>query len=221
VARTRAARASRRAQGEESRARLLACATELFAERGYAATSIGEVCLRAGVARPALYWHFGSKEGQLAAVIEAVGTSWIEQLQKSAYLEGEPLQRFERLLEGWRRILQEQPRLIRLPMIVLLEQGEASPRIRESLLVVIRRAEAALVQGIEDSVAAGLPDLDLLARTILDLLQGAVMRRVLEPEADLGRAFDEIRRTVALGLAARLPPELRGALTAPAAPRRT
>jgi AcrR family transcriptional regulator len=217
VPRRRAARASRRAQGEESRARLLACAAELFAERGYAATSVGDVCRRAGVAKPALYWHFGSKEGLLAAVIESIGTSWIEELQKSAYLEGEPLQRFERLLEGWRRILIEQPRLIRLPMIVLLEQGEASERIREALLVVIRRAESALVQGIEDSVAQGLPDVDLLARTILELLQGAVLWRVLEPQADLDRTFDEIRRTVALGLAARVPPDQRAALTAAAA----
>jgi AcrR family transcriptional regulator len=206
--RTERATAARRAQGDESRARLLGTATALIAERGYAATSVGEVCRRAGVAKPALYWHFGSKEGLLAAVIETVGTAWIERIQKSVYLEGDPIQRFERLLEGWRRIQLEEPGLLRLLMVVLLEQGEASDSAREALVCVVERAQAALVQGLEDSLGS-LPDLDLVADTILSLLQGAVMRRILDPAADLERHFAEIRRTIALVLADRLPPQLR------------
>jgi len=207
--RTERATAARRAQGEESRSRLLESATALIAERGYAATSVGEVCRRAGVAKPALYWHFGSKEGLLAEVIETVGTTWIERIQKSVYLEGDPLQRFERLLDGWRRILLEEPGLLRLLMVVLLEQSETSDSAREALVRVVERAQAALVQGLEDSVGA-LPDLDLVADTILSLLQGAVMRRILDPGADLERHFGEVRRTIALVLADRLPRELRG-----------
>lgn len=206
--RTERATAARRAQGEESRGRLLETATELIAERGYAATSVGEVCRRAGVAKPALYWHFGSKEGLLAEVIETVGTAWIERIQKSVYLEGDPMQRFERLLDGWRRILLEEPGLLRLLMVVLLEQGETSDSAREALVRVVERAQAALVQGLEDSLGA-LPDLDLVADTILSLLQGAVMRRVLDPAADLERHFGEVRRTIALVLADRLPREMR------------
>jgi AcrR family transcriptional regulator len=206
--RTERATAARRAQGEESRARLLRAATALIAERGYAASSVGEVCRRAGVAKPALYWHFGSKEGLLAQVIESAGTAWIERIRKSVYLEGDPIQRFERLLAGWRRIQLEEPGLLRLLMVVLLEQGEASHSARGALLRVVERARAALVQGMEDSLGP-LPDLDLVADTLLCLLQGAVLRRILEPAADLERHFGEIRRTIALVLADRLPPELR------------
>jgi hypothetical protein len=75
-------------------------------------------------------------------------------------------------------------------------------------LRVVERARAALVQGMEDSLGP-LPDLDLVADTLLCLLQGAVLRRILEPAADLERHFGEIRRTIALVLADRLPPELR------------
>jgi len=36
-------------------------AAELFAERGYSATSTREICQRAGITKPVLYYHFGNK----------------------------------------------------------------------------------------------------------------------------------------------------------------
>lgn len=39
-----------------------AVATELFAEKGYAATTTREICQRAGITKPVLYYYFGSKE---------------------------------------------------------------------------------------------------------------------------------------------------------------
>jgi TetR/AcrR family transcriptional regulator len=49
--------------------RILAEATRLFAERGYSGTSIREVVEAAGCTKPALYYHFESKEGLFLACI--------------------------------------------------------------------------------------------------------------------------------------------------------
>ncbi len=38
-------------------------AVELFTRRGYSATSVREIVEGAGVSKPVLYYHFGSKEG--------------------------------------------------------------------------------------------------------------------------------------------------------------
>ncbi len=196
-----------------SRERLLEAAVELIAERGYAGTSVGEVCERAGVARTALYWHYGNKEGLLAAVLTTVGTTWIEEIRKRAYLEGEPLQRVHRLVAEWRRIVAEQPQLIRLPLVVQLEQGAASERTLAALRKVWSRAEEAIVQGIEDSVGMKLPDLDLVAHTIVALLQGATLRPAVDPDPErLDRIFDELERTIVLLIWVRLPRELQKAL---------
>jgi AcrR family transcriptional regulator len=212
-----AARSTRSLQGEETRERLLDAAVALISERGYAATGVGLVCQRAGVAKTALYWHFGSKEGLLAAVVERVGTAWIEEIQKRAYLEGDPLQRIHRLTLEWRRILLEQPHLIRLPMVAQLEQGEASESTRAALATVWKRAEQALVQGIEDSLGTPLPDLDLVAHTTMALLQGAVLRQIVEPdEAELDRILAELRRTLVLLVWHRLPGEWKEKLPPPA-----
>jgi len=210
VTRSRGRRPRDRGQGESGRERILQAAIELISEQGFAATGVAQVCERAGVAKTALYWHFESKEGLLATVVERVGTSWIEEIQKRSYQEGEPLQRIQRVVQEWRRILLEQPQLIRLPMIVQLEQGETSENTRAALQRVYQRAERALIQGIEDSLGIELPDLDLVAHTIVTLLQGAMLRQILDPdEAVLDRILGELRRTIVLLIADRLPDEMK------------
>ena len=53
-----------------ARERLLETATELFAEKGYAGTSVREIVDRAGVSKPVLYYYFKSKEGLFYAILE-------------------------------------------------------------------------------------------------------------------------------------------------------
>lgn len=51
---------------------LLQVAEEVLVERGYAATTMDEVARRAGVTKPLLYRHFGSKDGLALACIAQV-----------------------------------------------------------------------------------------------------------------------------------------------------
>jgi TetR/AcrR family transcriptional regulator len=50
--------------------RLLQAGIVLFSEKGYAAASVREIVELAGVTKPALYYHFQSKEGIFLAIIE-------------------------------------------------------------------------------------------------------------------------------------------------------
>lgn len=61
----------RRRGGAATRERLIGAALELFAERGYAGTSVGEIERAAGLAprRGALYKHFPSKRALLGAAL--------------------------------------------------------------------------------------------------------------------------------------------------------
>lgn len=56
--------------GQERREQLLLIGRELFAERGFEATSIEEIAQRAKVSKPVVYEHFGGKEGLYAVVVD-------------------------------------------------------------------------------------------------------------------------------------------------------
>ncbi|MEU3648359.1 TetR/AcrR family transcriptional regulator [Lentzea sp. NPDC034063] len=56
--------------GKERREQLLDVSRALFAEKGFDATSIEEIALRASVSKPVVYEHFGGKEGIYAVVVD-------------------------------------------------------------------------------------------------------------------------------------------------------
>jgi AcrR family transcriptional regulator len=65
------ARADRRDQ-------LLDVAEAVFVDRGFAGASMDDVAEGAGVTKPVLYDHFGSKDGLLAAVVERSGQQMLD-----------------------------------------------------------------------------------------------------------------------------------------------
>ncbi len=67
------AEARRRLPRAEREEQLLGVAQAVFAERGFRAPSMDEIALRAGVTKPVLYDHFGSKDGLIAACIRHAG----------------------------------------------------------------------------------------------------------------------------------------------------
>ncbi|MFI1991812.1 TetR/AcrR family transcriptional regulator [Actinoplanes sp. NPDC020271] len=62
---------SRRLPSASAREEILDAAAELFAQRGYAATSTRLIAERVGIRQASLYYHFDTKEQILAELLEA------------------------------------------------------------------------------------------------------------------------------------------------------
>jgi len=77
-----------------ARQRLLDTATELFAEKGYAGTSVREIVDRAGVSKPVLYYYFKSKEGLFYALLEWAANVQQEIINEIFSTSGTVLDRF-------------------------------------------------------------------------------------------------------------------------------
>ncbi|WP_156094945.1 TetR/AcrR family transcriptional regulator [Nocardia lijiangensis] len=71
--------ADRRAETtRESRRMLIDAASALFVEKGYQQTTFADVALRSGISRGSIPWHFGNKEGLLAAVLDHASEALFE-----------------------------------------------------------------------------------------------------------------------------------------------
>ncbi len=85
------------AQGESTRASLLAAGRKLFGAHGYVDTSIDDIVAAAGVTKGALYHHFSGKDALFRAVYEQVKREITDQLAAPAFLENAP---WEALVAG-------------------------------------------------------------------------------------------------------------------------
>lgn len=76
-------------RSEATRGELIRVARELFAEPGYAATSIEDIAERAGVTKGALYHHFRNKRDLFQAVFEVLETELVEKVIIAASQAGD------------------------------------------------------------------------------------------------------------------------------------
>ncbi len=71
-------------RGMDNREKLLQCALERFADRGYDAVGVQEIVEAAGVTKPTLYHYFGSKLGLLESLLHQRFGGLIEPLAAAA-----------------------------------------------------------------------------------------------------------------------------------------
>ena len=192
------------ARGAQTRQAILEASIELVCEYGYAGTSVSMVCKKVGIAKTALYWHFGSKAGLMAAVLDEVTSSWIAELEDRSNRGGTPQEQLDGLVEGLRELVEERSHLFRIILIPVLESGTVAPELRDITRDLTQQALEAIATGFNRSAGFELPDSDLLAHTIISLTHGALRRLLMEPEVDLEPFFKDLHRIIRVLVADRL-----------------
>ncbi len=107
------------------RARIIAEATRLFAERGYAGTSIEAISVAAGITRPTLVYHFGSKAGLRDAVFEGLMAHWRDELPRLMAAAAAAGPRLESLTGAMFDFFRREPALARLLLREVLDRPRA------------------------------------------------------------------------------------------------
>ncbi|MDJ0394030.1 TetR/AcrR family transcriptional regulator [Rhodococcus sp. G-MC3] len=72
-----------RMTGTQRREQLIEVGRSLFAERGYEATSVEEIAVRANVSKPVVYEHFGGKEGLYAVIVDREMSTLLQMITSS------------------------------------------------------------------------------------------------------------------------------------------
>jgi AcrR family transcriptional regulator len=181
----------------ETRARLLAAAADLFARKGFHATSAEAVAGAAERTTGALYDHFGGKEGLLVGLLE----QWIEQtiVDLTGVLEVEP-DLDARLGALWEGVIRRDSETGDAWLLLEFELWLHAVRDPQLGVVgaerfhVMREALGVGLGEWADEFGFALPaDGDELAVQIIGLLVGAAFQYRLDPAA-------VPKRTVVAGL---------------------
>jgi AcrR family transcriptional regulator len=136
-----------------ARNRLLRAAVEVFDRKGYAAASVREIVEQAGLTKPALYYHFGSKEGVLVAILQESARELAAAVARGAAAEGDARTRLTRLSEEVYRLFQRNVPVIRVAHAVYFGPREAVPPF--DFRALDRPLEDGIAQIVEDGFRAG------------------------------------------------------------------
>jgi TetR/AcrR family transcriptional regulator, acrAB operon repressor len=84
-------------EAEITRQQLLDAALKLFVRKGYAATRLSEIAREVGVTSGAIYWHFGSKQELLIALIKQEVDPYFTIISETLLADMPPLEKIRRL----------------------------------------------------------------------------------------------------------------------------
>lgn len=168
-----AAPTKRQQQGETSRELILDATERLMATRGYAATSISDIRKGCGLPASSIYWHFGSKEGVLAAVMERGADRFFAAIPGHGTVDPTNV---DAQLDVAARLLAEHPEFLRLVYLLALERtddpavGSALRRVRDTASAGFRVGIATLLPPDvkPDKASRVLDELTALAMAMSD-----------------------------------------------------
>jgi AcrR family transcriptional regulator len=143
----------KRPDGELSRERILAAATEIAAERGYEGASIALVSAKCGLPASSIYWHFTNKDDLIAAVIERSFADWLAAWQVPE--DGTPRDRLASMAMQIAKALLDSPDFIRLGLMLALERRPVEPRARAMFI----KTRAQTCDQLAETISGFAPDL--------------------------------------------------------------
>jgi TetR/AcrR family transcriptional regulator len=172
-------------------------AAELFADKGFAATSTREICQRAGVTKPVLYYHFGNKGELYEELVLDTFNDYQKELRRATHHGRTPREKLVEVLAAIFGFMRRNGTLSRMALRMVFAPERESPAINylelaqvgEKVLAdvvrdAVRRGEikgqvgavAGAIHGIAMACAQGFllmgqPTLDrTLARNVIDLI---------------------------------------------------
>jgi AcrR family transcriptional regulator len=181
-------------QGAQSREQILDATEKLMSSRGYAATSISDIRKACGLPASSIYWHFGSKDGVLAAVMERGAERYFAAIPVDADIDQQ--------LAAVIAQQEQHPEFLRLFLLLSLERTED-----QAVAEVIRRVRDRAIGRFGDAIASLVP-VDVpatkaqrvvaeLAAIATALSDGIFLAEHLEPDVtDIGRMYRRLHQTV-------------------------
>ena len=185
----------KRTKGERTREAIMSAATDLFRERGFRETSLGDIGAAAGVSGPAIYRYFDGKGELLSVLIEEAAVTWRETVDNVLNEDTPPMVTLERLIDAaivlqlrngnlrdvfvkeYRSLDEESRRRVaRIERVRMAEWVHLLCEVQPGLTDVEARAAVTMVDGMLRSITSlsGI-DQEQLARVMKDMVFGGLL----------------------------------------------
>ncbi len=185
----------RQRQGEDSREVILGATERLMSTQGYAATSISHIRRETGLPASSIYWHFGSKEGVLAAVMERGAERYFAQIPRNS-------PDIETQRAAVAKLMVANPDFFRLLYMLSLERSD-----HPAVAAAIRRVRDTAISGFAEVIRQMLPEgvppeqaervVTELAAVATAMSDGVFFAEHLEPDStDVDRMYVRLIQAV-------------------------
>jgi outer membrane protein len=138
----------------DPRQRLLDVGLKLFANRGYAGTSVQDITDEAKVTKPTLYYYFGNKEGLFQALVDHAMDERLRLMQEAAPQEKPTVEQLAEIITALTDFARRQSDLLRLTFaVVFAAEGEypsgfkKNAKIHDSIQFIGKLIQVGLERG--------------------------------------------------------------------------
>lgn len=146
-----------------------------------AALTIQQICRAAEVTAPTIYYHFGNKDGLLAAAVEQLVTDWLAMMDAAVSREGSLDQTLEQAIGAWEATITAPTRPIAVFAWATLLLAGTSDECRHALLRARDRTLALVTETLTNHVD------EMRAGELASLVIDAVVAAALQYELDKDR----------------------------------
>ena len=151
------------------RERILAVSAELFAEHGYDAVSLREICEAARVSKGAIYHHFASKEDLLAAIVISSLEELLDHVGQPQPPDITAADRLRAFICGQAELAQSRPTGFRVAMSRFASLGAAKGQVEALRRAYVRSVRRIFTDGVESGEFRSI-DIRAATRMVLAIL---------------------------------------------------
>ena len=192
-------------QGEKTRELILEAAAKLLVNSSASGMAMSQLVKATGVPASSIYWHFGSKDGVVNAVIDTGVQRWLRQLPEPAVWPDMGEVGVRTVMQLFIASLKKDSQFIKLLLKVGLEFSEEE----NDCMQTVRRARS---QTIDYCVAILLPFLGALpakqakaaalrvVRQLMAMADGIIIARSFEKESSIANGMLDGLADIALAL---------------------
>jgi AcrR family transcriptional regulator len=175
-------------------ARIVEAMRASVAARGIAGSTFDHVAREAGVSRGLLHYYFGTKERLLVEVVRRESEVRLERIEEAIEASGDAEDVLAALVRGFEDFLGEGPTapIMLYEMLTLAQRNE---EIAAELAKLGRLTRSHLSDALERKRGSGVlalrVDPELAATFMFALADGIMVRRLSEPELDIGPVIEQ------------------------------